>query len=261
MKFEDLDAQMRLYEQSLDQVVPSEAYMVARFDGRGFTRLTKEICDFEAPFDIRFRDIMVETLKGLMDCGFKFVYGFTESDEISLLFDREDHTYGRKVRKLNSTLAGTASALFSLQLGKLAVFDCRMIPLPSAERVRDYFLWRQEDANRNSLNSHCYWALRKAGLGVSDATAQIEGRSIAEKTELLMSCGVDFASLPLWQKRGVGVWCREFEKLGFNPKTQEQVKTTRKGLYTEYELPVQKEYSKLINTLLGVNEKNTEEKK
>ena len=59
MNFDELDKKMRIYEQSLDQVLLPEIYLVARLDGRGFTRLTKEICKFEAPFDIRFRDMMV----------------------------------------------------------------------------------------------------------------------------------------------------------------------------------------------------------
>ncbi len=52
MIFEEFDKKMRIYEQSLDQVLLPETYMVARLDGRGFTKLTKEICKFEAPFDI-----------------------------------------------------------------------------------------------------------------------------------------------------------------------------------------------------------------
>ena len=159
MIFDELDKQMRVYEQSLDQIILPETYMVARLDGRGFTRLTKEVCKFEAPFDVRFRDLMTKTVEALMDCGFRVVYGFTESDEISLLFAPEDNAFGRKVRKYNSTLAGEASAAFSLALGQVATFDCRVVPLPTIERVRDYFLWRQEDAHRNSLNSHCYWII------------------------------------------------------------------------------------------------------
>ena len=65
---------------------------------QNFSRLTKEICDFEAPFDVRFRDMMVNTVKKLMDCGFRVVYGFTESDEISLLFHKEENTFGSKIR-------------------------------------------------------------------------------------------------------------------------------------------------------------------
>lgn len=79
MNFDELDKKMRVYEQSLDQVLLPEIYLVARLDGRGFTRLTKEICKFEAPFDIRFRDMMVHTVQSLMDCGFRVVYGDRKS--------------------------------------------------------------------------------------------------------------------------------------------------------------------------------------
>lgn len=164
MNFDDLDAQMRIYEKSIDQIVLPEIHMVARLDGNRFTRLTKEICQFEAPFDMRFRDMMTETTKALMNYGFRVVYGYTQSDEISLLFHPEEGAFGRKVRKYNSLLAGVASAAFSLQLGQQAVFDCRMIPLPTVGRIQDYFLWRQEDAHRNSLNAHCYWLLRRNGM-------------------------------------------------------------------------------------------------
>ena len=70
MNFDELDKKMRIYEQSLDQVLLPEMYMVARLDGRGFTRLTKEICKFEAPFDERFRDMMIQTTEAVMSCGF-----------------------------------------------------------------------------------------------------------------------------------------------------------------------------------------------
>ena len=46
MNFEDLDRKMRIYEQSIDQSILPDMYLVARLDGRSFSRLTKEICDF-----------------------------------------------------------------------------------------------------------------------------------------------------------------------------------------------------------------------
>ena len=205
MNFDDLDKKMRVYEQSIDQLILADMFMVARLDGRSFSRLTKEICDFEAPFDVRFRDMMTNTVRALMDCGFRVVYGFTESDEISLLFHKEENTFGRKVRKYNSILAGIASAAFSLQLGQVVALDCRIVPLPNIERVQDYFLWRQEDAHRNALNAHCYWLLRKEGMDANQATAELEGKSVSYKNELLFSRGINFDKLPSWQKRGIGV--------------------------------------------------------
>lgn len=250
MKFDDLDQKMRIYEQSIDQHILPDSYLVARLDGRSFSRLTKEICDFEAPFDERFRDMMVNTVKGLMDCGFRIVYGFTESDEISLLFHIDEDTFGRKVRKYNSILAGVASATFSLQLGQVAAMDCRLIPLPSLERVKDYFLWRQEDAHRNALNAHCYWMLRKEGMDVHRATEMLEGKSVAFKNELLFSRGINFDKLPSWQKRGMGIYWADATKVGFNPVKNTEVLTTRRQLVTNYELPLGEEYAKFVVSFL-----------
>lgn len=156
MDFDTLDKQMRRFEQSLDRTMLEGIYIVARLDGHGFTRLTKKEWDLEKPFDIRFRDAMIETVKHLMNSEFRLIYGYTQSDEISLLFHPKDNTFGRKDRKLISILASEASVTFSMNTGKAAVFDTRLVPLPTTENVVDYFRWRQEDAHRNSLNSHCY---------------------------------------------------------------------------------------------------------
>ena len=253
MNFDDLDAKMRVYEQSLDQVLLPELYLVARLDGNRFTRLTKEVCHFEAPFDEHFRDMMIETVKALMNYGFRVIYGFTESDEISLLFHPEEDTFGRKVRKFNSLLAGVASAAFSMQLGQQAIFDCRMVPLPTIERVQDYFLWRQEDAHRNSLNAHCYWMLRKQGKSVAEATKMLEGQSIAFKNELRFQNGINFDKLPSWQKRGMGVYWDTYVKEGFNPITGKTETAERRTLKVDTELPLREEYASFVTRLLNDN--------
>ena len=232
MKFDDLDKIMRTYEESLDQYIEPEKFIIARLDGRSFTKLTKETCDFKRPFDENFRDIMVGTVMHLMKgCGFNIVRGFTESDEIS-----DSTQFNRKVRKLNSILAGEASAYFSLQLGITACFDCRVIPLPDQERVDDYFSWRQEDANRNALNSWCYWSLREKGYNAADAQNLIKGKSIEEKKELLSQYGIDYDTLPGWQRKGVNVTWKEIEKEGWNPLTKTKTVTTRKELRHDLKL-------------------------
>lgn len=110
MKFDDLDAAMRVYETAHDHCVLPGLFMVARLDGRSFTRLTKELHGFEAPYDPVFRDHLVETVRHLMSCGFRVVYGCTQSDEISLLFHPDEESFGRKLRKYVSILSGEASA-------------------------------------------------------------------------------------------------------------------------------------------------------
>lgn len=250
MKFNELDKRLRVYETSHDFSVPPNIYMVARIDGRGFTRLTKEKHAFERPFDERFRDLMIETVKHLMNCGFKVIYGYTESDEISLLFDPNIDVFSRKLRKYNSVLAGEASAKFSMLLGDLGTFDCRISQLPRKQDVVDYFRWRNEDAHRNALNAHCYWLLRKLDKSAKKATQEIEGKSTAYKNELLFSNGINFNELPNWQKRGVGLYWHEVDKLGWNPVKKEEVLSKRKEINVDFSLPMGEAYSEFIQNII-----------
>ena len=71
MKFDELDGIMRVFETAHDLCVLPGLHRVARLDGRSFTRLTKEVHQFVAPFDERFRDMMLATAEHLMTgCGF-----------------------------------------------------------------------------------------------------------------------------------------------------------------------------------------------
>jgi len=253
VKFSELDDYMRVYETAHDLCVLPGIYMVARIDGRSFTKLTKDKCQFEAPFDSRFRDLMVETTKHLMECGFKVVYAYTESDEISLLFDLKSNVFSRKLRKYHSVLAGEASAKFSLLLQNVAAFDCRICQLPTKANVIDYFRWRNEDAHRNALNAYCYWLLRKQGQTKTQATSQIAHKSVAEKNELLFSLGVNFNDVPDWQKRGIGLYWIEEEKIGFNQRDKVQIVTSRKVIKTNYNLPMKDVYSDFISGFLDLD--------
>lgn len=251
MKFNEIDKKMRIYETSKDYSVLPGIYIVTRIDGRNFTRLTKEIHKFQAPFDCQFRDYMTETTKHLMTCGFRIIYGFTQSDEISLLFHLEDSTFGRKVRKINSILAGEASAKFTNLLGDIGCFDCRVSELPNLEAVIDYFEWRQADAHRNSLNAHCYWTLRRKGISAIEATNYLSSKTVANKNELLFNEGVNYNDLPIWQKRGIGIYWEKSIKKGYNPMKDEEIETTRRSLKVDLNLPLGKEYDLLISSIVN----------
>jgi tRNA(His) guanylyltransferase len=251
MKFDELDDKMRVYETTHDLCVLPGLYIVARLDGRSFTRLTKEVHEFEAPFDVAFRDMMLDTVEHLMICGFKVIYGYTESDEISLLFSHDENGFNRKLRKLNSVLAGEASAKFSLLLGAIGCFDCRISELPTADLVVDYFRWRNEDAHRNALNAHCYWCLRKDGRGVEEATTALVGLSVAEKNELLFQHGINFNDLPSWQKRGSGLYWEEYDKEAVNPVTRQAVTARRRRIVRSLDLPMKEAYGEFIQHIVS----------
>jgi tRNA(His) 5'-end guanylyltransferase len=260
MKFDDLDKKMRVYETAQDRIVPPEIYLVARIDGRCFTRLTKEVHNFESPFDAKFRDYMVETTKHLLNCGFRVIYGYTESDEISLLFHKDEDSFGRKTRKFNSILAGEASAKFSLLLGDIGTFDCRISEFPNESLVIDYYRWRNEDASRNALNAHCYWLLRRQGKSAKEATNFLSRKTIAAKNEFLFTNGLNFNDLPNWQKRGIGLYWHETVKSGVNAKSGEGVEYTRREVTVDMELPMKDEYSEFLRKLIAENEEEPEER-
>lgn len=253
MKFDELDTRMRVFETAHDHCVLPGIYIVARLDGRSFTRLTKEVHKLEVPFDEGFRDMMLATVEHLMNCGIDIIYGYTQSDEISLLFADDEETFGRKTRKLNSVLAGEASAKLSLLLGDIACFDCRICQLPNITEVVNYFRWRSEDANRNALNAHCYWTLRGDGKSARQATSMMLGLSIADKNELLFQHGINYNDLPSWQKRGTGLYWEDYEKIGYNPKNDETVSTMRRRIKRDLNLPMKDEYSLFINKIISSN--------
>lgn len=253
MKFDELDQMMRIFETTNDHFFLPGIFLVARLDGRGFTQLTKKKHPFEVPFDSVFRDYMVETTKHLMMCGFHVVYGYTQSDEISLLFDWKETAFARKARKYHSILAGEASGKFSVLLGEAVSFDCRISELPTRENVIDYFRWRNEDAARNALNAYCYWTMRKQGKEIREATEYFKGKSVAEKNEYLFQNGINFNDVPLWQKRGTGIYFQTMGEYGINRKSGEEAYVERKKIRVDYELPMKEAYGEWIEHLLEGN--------
>jgi tRNA(His) guanylyltransferase len=162
--------------------------------------------------------------------------------------------FGRKLRKFNSTLAAEASARFSLLLGGVATFDCRISQLPSVDLVVDYFRWRNEDAARNALNAYCYWTLRKRGLDKKTATDRMFGLSDSRKNELLFELGINFNSVPNWQKRGIGLTWEDDERPARNPTTGEEMLSRTRGIRKHFDLPMRDQYSRFIQKLLTANE-------
>jgi tRNA(His) 5'-end guanylyltransferase len=249
MKFEEIEALMRRNESLLEQYILPKNFMVVRLDGRGFTKLTKEKLSLEKPCDQKFSQVMIDTTKYLFSIGFKVIYGYTQSDEISLLIHKDDNTFNRKIRKINSVLAGEASAFFSLQFQEICVFDCRTIAIPNREMLLDYFCWRQEDSHRNSLSAYCYWTLRKNGFNAKQTTETIEKMSQSDKNELLFQYGINYNNLPSWQKRGVGILNKEIKKQGFNPVIKEPVVYLRNELFVENELATRENYRTFLKEI------------
>lgn len=93
---------------------PCGCKIIARLDGRGFHRLTREL-DFERPYDPFFASCMVETSINLMK-EFSPIFIYTFSDEINILF--ENLPFNGRIEKLNSILASFTGTSFILCLLK-----------------------------------------------------------------------------------------------------------------------------------------------
>ncbi len=283
MNSTEFEARLRVMEAYHNLSVLPDLFTVIRVDGRSFSRFTQD--NYEKPFDEHFRDLMVETAKTLLEqLGGYFVY--TESDEISLFLPKDYDVFGRSVEKLVSTSAAIASSIFTTMYLHLnpppknpITFDSRLIVLPSEQWVEDYARWRMSDAGRCALNGWAYWTLRKEGMSKRKATSMIErgmfsnvdhdqkmvnvpqkgvynpeilesSESAAWKNELLFQRGINFAHLPTWQRRGVGIYWKEYEKQGYNPKTQETVTALRRAPHVDLELPWKDDYGVFLRKLL-----------
>lgn len=247
MDSDEFEDRMRTFEYFHRLRILPGTWPIIRVDGRGFSRFTES--RFEKPLDVRFRDIMIKTAQVLLK-ELQAIYAYTESDEISVLMSPEWNLFDRELEKAVSISAGIASSAFTQACGEPAHFDSRVWLGPDKGLVVDYFRWRQSDATRCALNGWCYWTLRKAGMSVKEATRELMGKTVSEKNELLFSHGVNFNELPLWQRRGIGLYWETYEKDGFNPVSQSTVRAVRRRIKEDLRLPMKDEYGRLIRQIM-----------
>jgi len=131
--------------------------VILRLDGRAFHTLCRQM---EKPFDKNFIDGMVHSARIVCEeiQGAKCAY--IQSDEVSILltdFDQLNTSawFDYNLQKLVSVTAAMMSVNFSRWLSQMfginyAVFDCRVFNIPK-EEVCNYFIWRQKDWMRNSV--------------------------------------------------------------------------------------------------------------
>lgn len=178
-KIKTLSDRMKDYELVSDYRLTKRTPVIVRIDGKAFHTYTKGL---DKPFDSTLSEAMNYVCRKLIETvqGCKFAY--TQSDEISLLLTDWDKSttdcyFDYRVQKMVSVLASAATMYFNQyivskvlywQKGKSelseklfdkwavkagsAMFDARAYNLPK-EEVCNYFIWRQEDASRNSIQS------------------------------------------------------------------------------------------------------------
>jgi tRNA(His) 5'-end guanylyltransferase len=248
MKSDEFGSELRGLEWFHNLKALPGTWPIIRVDGRSFSKLTE--VGFEKPFDERLHQCMTATASALL-IELAGVYAYTESDEISILMPISANLFDRKVEKLVSVSAGVASSIFTHEVGSPAHFDSRLSLCAAGRQVVDYFRWRQADAARCCLNGWCYWMLRNDGMSAAQATERLKGVGFDDKNELLFQRGVNFNDLPVWQKRGTGVFWEEYERIGYDPIAQERVKAIRRRVKIDRNIPKGDDYGIFIQELLG----------
>ena len=145
---DELGDRMKMYEgkEAQREFIPILP-ILARLDGRAFHTFCHKM---EKPFDAGFHATMTRVTKTLVEESNARV-GYTQSDEISLLFHSENFKsqvfFNGSIMKMTSTLAAVASVEFNYEWGELVgnhkpTFDCRCWQLPDKAEVANYFLWQ-----------------------------------------------------------------------------------------------------------------------
>lgn len=184
-----LSDRMKRYESvSKDYLMPRTPVII-RVDGKAFHTWTKGL---QEPFDGAFYAAMAKTALTMAETMQNAVFAYGQSDEISFLLKDYDglnteQWFNGNIQKIASVSASMASAFFNSYVKDLeipdrapAVFDARVFNLPMAE-VCNYFIWRQEDGIRNSVQRvGRYYLGHKSCLNKSNEELKEELRQMDE---------------------------------------------------------------------------------
>jgi len=174
---DSLGDRMKRYEAVSKTTLVQRMPVILRLDGCHFHTFTK---GFVKPFDDVLIKSMQDTMKYLCENIQGCVFGYTQSDEITLVlvdyqklnssawFDNEI----QKMCSVSASMAGMAFTryfatnalymcdddnleqlkIYNSAIKRGAYFDCRAFNVPK-EDVCNCILWRQQDATRNSIQS------------------------------------------------------------------------------------------------------------
>lgn len=190
------------YEDRTRMYLTRRTNTIFRIDGKAFHTFTRKL---KKPFDDGLIWDMTYAATRLCEEIQGAKIGYVQSDEISILATDYDtlatHAwFDGNVMKMTSVAASIATASFNhsrsvneRQDQNPAMFDARVFTIPEKEEVANYFLWRSQDAARNSVQMFA-----RAHF----SHKQLEGKGIPEIHEMLHQKGENWAHLDAVKKQG-----------------------------------------------------------
>lgn len=200
-KNDPLGSRMKMYEKNATQRFIPLIPIVARLDGKKFSNFTKGL---QRPYDPSMSELMQVLTKYLVEeTGASM--GYTQSDEITLTWYSDSVKrqvfFDGKIQKMISILASMASAKFNKLLptmlpekaDQLPLFDCRVWQVPNKGEAVNAFLWREQDATKNSISMAASQYYNHKELHKCGGTT---------KQEMLLRKGINWNDYPAYFKRG-----------------------------------------------------------
>lgn len=196
IKVASLGDRMKKYEFISRNFIIPRSYAIIRIDGKAFHTYTRGL---EKPFDDKLIMDMNETAKYLCMniSGAKLAY--VQSDEISILVTDFDDLntqmwFNGNIQKITSISASLATAKFNqLRPNKIALFDSRVFNIPYRTEVLNYFIFRQQDAERNSIQA----------MGQSlFSHSQLMKKNMNQIQEMCFQKGINWNNYDEGKKRG-----------------------------------------------------------
>ena len=211
------DRMKDFYEDRTRTKLARRTNTIIRIDGKAFHTYTKGL---KRPFDGGLMEDMNKTTEFLCQNIQGAKFGYVQSDEISILItdydDISTHAwFDGNLQKMASIAASLATAKFNqlrmarstwegsdvagsldqddIENFKLAMFDARVFQIPYQEEVINYFIWRQQDATRNSISSVAQSLY---------SHKELNGKKTDELQEMIFQKGINWNDYSPREKRG-----------------------------------------------------------
>lgn len=241
---DSLGDRMKGYENVARHYLVKRCPVIIRVDGAHFHTLTKNM---EKPFDAVLIKSMQDTMKYLCEHIAGCVFGYTQSDEITLILTDYKTTttaawFDYCLPKLCSTSAAMATLAFNrayiqnandLADGVMkatgdAMFDARCFNVP-VDDVCNCLIWRQQDAIRNSIES-----VGQANFKHSE----LMNKNCDEIKRMLRQIGKDWDSFDDVCKRGSACYRKKENAEMQHPITGETISVTRNPWIVDKNIPI-----------------------
>lgn len=198
------------YENRTRFYIPRRTYTIVRVDGKAFHTYTRHL---NRPFDEKLVEDMVYAALNLSNEMQNCKVAYVQSDEASFLMtDFSEVTteawFNGNIQKIASVSAGLMTAYFMKKRGedgdhRVACFDARVFTIPDRQEVINYFIWRQKDAIRNSLQMLAQSLY---------SHKELHKKSQADLQEMCFSAGHNWNDLPQHLKSGSIIYSNEGTK-------------------------------------------------